>query len=484
MISARRLVLVCCVLTLSGCDLAPPYQSPAVAVPSAFKEDVAARPSIGSSWQPAQPADAAPRGPWWQLFDDPELNRLEAQIDLGSQTLAATLAVYDQARAYAREAEAGLFPTVGLDGTITTNKQSSRRPLRSASEPTYYGANTLGVQADYELDIWGRVRNSVAAGKASAQASAADLAAVRLSLHAELASDYMSLRGLDQEIALLNNTVDAYQRVLVLVQNRFNGDIASGVDVAQAQTQLDTAKTQISDTMLQRQLLQNAIATLIGQPAPGFSLATSTEPIRQPNVPAGLPSALLQRRPDIAEAERQVASANQLIGVAKAAFYPTITLGLTSGFQSTGLNLLSLPYDYWSLGPSVSVPLFEGGLLRAQLAGAKATFTASAARYRGTVLNAFQDVEDNLARIHWLRQASQDEDAAVSAAQRTVRMALALYRDGAENYLQVVTAQTAELQAERAALDLRTRRLEASVGLIEATGGGWTTAHLPATKSL
>ena len=317
-------------------------------VPNAFKEEVVAKPGRQPKtgpWQPAQPADAAPRGPWWEAYRDPELNRLEAQVDVANQTLAATVAVYDQARAFAQEAEAGLYPTVGVGGTITTNKQSTRRPLRSANQPNYYGANTIGAQANYEVDVWGRVRDFVAAGKASAQASAADLELLRLSLHAELANDYVTLRGLDEQIRLLNDTVTAYRRALTLVQNRFRGDIASGVDVAQAETQLASAKAQISDVMSRRQLLEHAIATLIGQPAPTFSLAELAVPIPQPNVPAGLPSTLLQRRPDVAAAERQAASANQMVGVARAAFYPSFSLSASGGLQSTGVNLFSLPYS-------------------------------------------------------------------------------------------------------------------------------------------
>jgi len=487
MMPAKLMVVAGCIVTLAGCNMAPPYHPPTVAIPPAFKEAIV----VGSEnkagkgpWQLAHPADAAPRGPWWELYDDPELNRLEDQVNVGNQTLAGTLAVYNQARAFAQEAESGLYPTVGVGGTITTNKQSAHRPLRSATQPTYYGANTIDAQADYEVDVWGRIRDYIAAGKAAAQASDADLEEVRLSLHAELANDYVTLRGLDEQIRLLNNTVNAYGRALTLVQNRFRGDIASGVDVAQAETQLDSAKTQSSEIMSRRQLLEHAIATLIGQPAPAFSLAKSVVPIPQPDVPAGIPSTLLQRRPDIAAAERQAALANQLVGVAEAAFYPSFSIGLIGGLQNTGLNLLSLPLDFWSLGPSVSLPVFEGGLLRAQLAGAKAAFDSANATYRATVLNAFQDVEDNLALLHWLQQAARDENAAVSASQRTVNMALTLYRDGAENYLQVVIAQTAELTAEQTELDLRTQRLQASIGLIRATGGGWTTADLPSEKAL
>ncbi len=484
---ARLCVLAGCAIGLASCDLAPAYTPPAVAMPNAFREEVVAKPGRQPKtgpWQPAQPSDAAPRGPWWEAYRDPELDRLETQVDVANQTLAATVAVYDQARAFAQEAEAGLYPTVGVGGTITTNKQSTRRPLRSANQPNYYGANTIGAQANYEADVWGRVRDFVAAGKASAQASAADLELLRLSLHAELANDYVTLRGLDEQIRLLNDTVTAYRRALTLVQNRFRGDIASGVDVAQAETQLASAKAQISDVMSRRQLLEHAIATLIGQPASMFSLGESAVPIRQPNVPAGLPSTLLQRRPDVAAAERQAAAANQMVGVARAAFYPSFSLGASGGLQSTGVNLFSVPYSFWSLGPSVSLPLFEGGLRRAELAGAKAAFESATAQYRAAVLNAFQEVEDNLALLRWLRQATQDEDAAVTAAQRSVSMALTLYRDGAENYLQVITAQTAALQAEQTALDLRTRRLQASIGLIKATGGGWTTADLPLEKLL
>jgi NodT family efflux transporter outer membrane factor (OMF) lipoprotein len=475
-----------CMAALAGCDLAPPYHPPVVSVPAAFKE-IADKPTEHGRtgpWQPARPSDTAPRGPWWEVYDDPELNRLEAQIEVGNQTLAATLAVYNQARAFAQEAEAGLYPTVGIGGTISTNKQSSHRPLRSPNQPSYYGANTIEGQANYELDVWGRVRDFVAAGKAAAQASDADLEEIRLSLHAELADDYVTLRGLDEQVRLLQDTVNAYERALALVRNRFRGDIASGVDVAQAETQLDSAKTQISDVMSRRQLLEHAIAALIGQPAPAFTLAETAAPISLPEVPSGLPSTLLQRRPDIAAAERQVASANQLVGVAEAAFYPSFSLNLVGGLQSTDLNLLSLPLAFWSLGPSVSLPVFEGGLRRAELAGAKAAFEAAASRYRATVLNAFQDVEDNLALLRWLRQAAKDEGAAVSAARRSVSMALTLYRDGAVNYLQVVTAQTAALSAEQTALDLHTRRLQASIGLIRATGGGWSTADLPPEKAL
>ena len=474
--NGRLPAALACALALAGCNLAPPYTPPTVTIPDSYKE--------AGPWQPAEPADAEPRGSWWQEYGDPELDRLEGQIDAGNQTLAASVAVYDQARAFAGEAEAGLYPQIGLGGTLSSNRQSAHRPLRSSNQPTYYGANTIDAQADFEVDLWGKVRDAVAAGKAEAQASAADLESVRQSLHAELANDYVTLRGLDEEIILLNDTVDAYGKALTLVQNRFKGDVASGVDVAQAETQLASAKAQISEVTARRALLEHAIASLIGQPAPAFSLPQSAAPIAQPAVPAGIPSTLLQRRPDIAAAERDVAAANQQIGIAKAAFYPSLSLSLLGGFQNTGLNLLSLPESFWSIGPAAALPLFEGGLRHAELAGAEAAFVAAGARYRTTVLNAFQDVEDNLALLHWLGQSAEDEDAATTAAKRSVSLALTLYRDGAENYLQVVTAQTAALDAERAALDLRTRRLQASVELIRALGGGWSTKDLPDPSTL
>jgi NodT family efflux transporter outer membrane factor (OMF) lipoprotein len=483
---AERLLSAGCVIALAGCNLAPAYSPPTVQIPPAFKEATVtpAEYKNAGPWQPAQPADAEPHGPWWEAFGDPELTRLESQVDSGNQTLAASLAVYDQARAYAQEAEAGLLPGIGIGGGLTNNKQSAQRPLRSRTQPNYYGADTIDGQATFEVDVWGRVRDLVAAGKAQAQASDADLEAVRLSLHIQLANDYALLRGLDEQIRLLSDTVSSYGRALTLVQNRFQGDIASGVDVAQAETQLDTAKAQKSDVIGRRQLLEHAIATLIGVPAPAFSLAESAVPVPVPVVPAVLPSTLLQRRPDIAAAERQVASANQLVGVAKAAFYPTFSLSAVGGFNGGNVDLLSLPLSFWSIGPSVSLPLFEGGLRHAQLDAALAAFNGAGAKYRATVLNAFQDVEDNLASIRYLQQAITDEDAGVRAARRSVDLALTLYRDGAENYLQVVIAQTAELAAEQTALSLRTRRLQASIGLVEATGGGWTTADLPSEKSL
>ena len=462
-------------LVLAACNLAPDYHAPLVAVPASYKE-------VGP-WQPAQPADATARGPWWQPFADPTLDRLEQKIDGANPDLAATVARYDQARAAAVEAEAGLYPQISLGASSIANRQSSRRPLRVGG-PNQYTTNTLDAQASYEIDIWGDVRNRAAAGRALAQASAADLATVRLSLQAELASDYFTLRGLDADAKLLADTVAAFQKALDLTQTLFAGKIAPGTDVSRAQTQLETARAQVSDVAGRRALLEHAIATLEGEPASSFSIPPEEPKVRLPDLPALVPTTLLQRRPDIAEAERTVKAANAEIGVARAAFYPSLSLSLLGGFQDTRFDAPSLPLSFWSLGPDVTLPLFTGGTLDAEESAAYAKFREASEDYRGVVLGAFQEVEDNLALIHWLGTEETDETAAVAAAQRTLDSALDLYREGATSYLEVVTAQTALLQAQQAAIDVQTRQLEAEVGLARALGGGWRQEDLPSDQAV
>jgi NodT family efflux transporter outer membrane factor (OMF) lipoprotein len=459
-------------LLLAGCNLAPAYQPPLIAVPATYKE--------AGPWQPARPADNLPRGAWWQRFGDPTLDRLEPQIDQANPDLAAVVARYDQARADASEAESGLYPQISLGASATTNRQSKDRPLRTGGTTNQYASNEVDAEAGYELDIWGKIRNEASAGTALAQASAADLATVRLSLQSELASDYFTLRGLDANAKLLNDTVTAYGKALDLTQTLFNGKIASGVDVTRAETQLATARAQVSDVAGRRALLEHAIATLIGEPPAGFSIPAGEPQIRMVELPTDVPSTLLQRRPDIAEAERKVKAANAEIGVARAAFYPSLSLDLLGGFQANhGLDMLSLPYSFWSLGPDVSVPLFDGGKLDAEEAEAYGKFREASADYRSTVLSAFQSVEDNLALIHWLGNEAIDENTGVTAAQKTLDSALNLYREGASSYLEVVTAQEALLQSQQAALDIQTRQLTADVGLIRALGGGWNRKDLP-----
>lgn len=453
-------------LGLSACDFAPDYHVPEVQMPVAYKE--------AGPWMPAQPADTQPRGDWWQNYRDAELDRLEALVDTANPNLAAAVAAYDTARSFAAEAAAGLYPSLGFGGILSKNRQSDDRPLRSSTQPTYFGANGIGLQAAYEVDLWGRVRNLVAAGEAQAEASAADLESVRLSLHAELANDYVELRGFESQIHLLSETVAAYTKALQLTTTLFEGKIASAIDVERARTQLSTAKAQVSDVVARRALMEHAIATLVGQPASVFAIAPAGDGLALPDVPLGVPSTLLQRRPDIAAAERRVAATNKLIGVAEAAFYPSLSIGMGWGTQATTLNLLSLPNQMWSVGPAVSLPIFEGGLLTAELAASKSTFEQASQNYRATVLRAFQEIEDNLALLHWLETEAQDEASARDAAKRTLDLSLTRYREGVSSYLEVVTAQTALLDAERTVLSLRTRRLHANVGLVRALGGGWS----------
>ena len=475
--SARRrtcaiLLATICAAGLAGCNLAPPYVQPNLTIPTAYKE--------AGSWTEAQPGDDLSKGSWWARFDDPTLDNLEGQIDTANPTLAAALAAYDQARAFAAEARSSLVPTITTGDSTTYNRQSDERPLRGGGQPDEYAANTVGGQITYEFDFWARVRNLVAAGEAQAQASAADLATASLSLHAELADDYLQLRGLDAQSTLLVNTVNAYQRALNLTQARHTGGVASGLDVDRAAAQLSGAKAQVSDIAAQRALYEHAIASLVGQPASSFSLSIAAAPRIIPVMPTGLASTLVQRRPDVAAAERRAFAANRQIGVARAAYFPTISLDAQGGFQNTGgNNLLIAPNTFWTIGPQLALTLFDGGLRKAEVAASKAVFLLASANYRSAVLTAFQQVEDQLALSNHYAVEAGDEADAVRSSQATTNLSLIRYREGATNYLDVVTAQTAELQAEQTALGLETRRQQASVNLVRALGGGWTTAELP-----
>ncbi len=455
-------------LALAGCDLAPEYRVPLTKVPVAYKE--AAR------FAAARPLDGVPRGAWWTVFGDPTLDSLEQRVDDANPSLAASLAVLAHARALAAEARAGLFPSLAVGGEITTDRQSNRRPLRGRDQPNQYLSNDIGAQAQYEVDLWGKVANAVKAGRAAAEASAADLETARLSLHAALAADYIDLRGLDAQARVLGDTVKAYDQALQLTQNRFAGKIASGLDVSRAQDQLATAQASLTDIVGRRALAEHAIAVLVGKLPAELSIPPVAWPLAAPPIEAGLPSELLERRPDVAAAARQMEAANATIGVARAAFYPTLSLDLLYGMQDTGFNLFSLPNDFWAVGPGLAMPLFEGGLRHAEERAAIATYRLAAAQYRATVLNAFQDVEDALAQRRDLAKEASDEDTALQAARRTLTMDMALYRDGAANFLDVVIAEAAELGAEQAAVELRTRRAAADVALVRALGGGWQAA--------
>ncbi len=451
---------------LAGCSLAPPLRTPVVPAPQVYKE-------VGT-WTQAQPSDRLPRDNWWTLYQNEELNDLEKQLLAGNPNLATALADYAQAKALTDQARAGLFPTLAVNGAISRARESANAPLISPTTPRYYDDNVLGGSISYELDLWGQIRNQVAAGRANEQASQADLENARLSLLAQLVDDYVQLRGFDRQIRILEDTVKAYDHALTITRQRYGAGIAGGLDVSQADTQFRSARSQLEQTRAQRALMEHAIAALLGVSASSFSIAPAIVDIKLPEVPAGVPATLLQRRPDVAAAERRMIAANANIGVARAAYFPSLTLGGQGGYQSTSFSKwLTLPSTFWAVGPNAVLSVFDGGLHRAQVAQARAQFDASADYYRAVAVAAFQQVEDSLARLQHYHDAADEEKAAVDAAQRTLDLSLALYKQGAVDYLNVVTSQTAMLQAQLQALSLDTMQLTASVDLIRAVGGGW-----------
>ena len=467
----ERFLSLAAALALAGCNLAPAYKVPTVPVAAKYADT--------GPWVLARPADRLPRADWWTLYHDRQLDRLEHRLLANNADLAAALAHYEQAQAFSLQARSALFPQIGAGGSAVRQRQSDTAPLRGATSPSDYDTYTAGVQLDYELDLWGRVRNSVAAGADEAQAAAADLASAQLSLQAQLADDYLALRGLDQQLQLLHESIGAFQKALQLTQTLHRGGIVSGLDVARAQTQLSSTKSQWSQTAAQRALLEHAIAVLVGASASEFRLPAQTAPIALPQVPLAVPSTLLQRRPDIAAAERRVAEGNAQIGVARAAYFPSLGLDAQGGFLSGRYaNLWTAPNHVWALGPSLLWDIFDGGRRKAQVAAARAAADEAGARYRGVVLGAFRQVEDNLALLDHLGTASTDQDEAAAAAQHSLDLAMERYKQGAASYLDVVQAQTAALQAQSEELSLRTQRLRASVQLIRALGGGWSRRQL------
>ena len=459
---------------LSGCSLAPKLTLPDVPVAAAYKEE--------SPWTPAQPADGLSRGNWWTMYGDSDLNGLQTRLVEHSPDLAAALARYNQAKAFSDQLRAGLFPSLVLGADAQRDGLSNTRPLRTANSANGYNSFTVGVQANYELDLWGRIRNEVAAGRAQAQASAADMESARLSLQTELADDYIVLRGLDRQIALLNETVTAYEKALALTQARHDGGVAAGLDVARAQTQLGTSRSLVAQTLALRAVSEHAIAALTGESASQFSIEPREAPLTLPDVPVGVPATLVQRRPDIAAAQRRVAANNSSVGVARAAFFPDVTLGAAVGYQSTAASsFLNAPNLFWSIGTSLLFDVFDAGKRKAQVAQAQAALDESGNVYRGVVLAAFQQVEDGLALTHNYRTAATEEHSAMTAARRSLDLSLTQYREGATSYLDVVTSQTVTLQTELTSLDLDTRELRASVQLIRALGGGWTSAQMPSS---
>ncbi len=488
MVMDKRLPLLLAIGLLTACAaVGPNYRKPTTAAPGAFKE------APPEGWKRAQPSDAALRGKWWELFGDPALNALEEQVAVSNQNLAQAEAQFRGARAAVALARAGLFPTVtaGAQATRAFSSSSGRGGSGSGSSGTTTssgGSSTVyqvPIDFTWELDLWGRVRRGVEANIATAQASAADVENTRLSLQTELASDYFQLHGLDEQRQLLDSTVNEYQTALKITANRHDQGVASGADLAEAQTQLETARAAAIDLGVSRTQLEHAIAILTGK-APA-DLTIPSAPIRfgPPVVPVGLPSELLERRPDIAAAERRVAAANAQIGVAQAAYYPTLSLNASGGFANSVLGqLFSLPSRFWSVGPQLLGTLFDGGRRRATVEQAEANYDATVAAYRESVLDAFQGVEDNLSALRVLAAEATQQVAATTAAERSLQLTRNRYSAGIATYLEVITAQNAAYTNERNTVDLRIRQMTASVNLIKALGGGWTTGDLPASGAL
>jgi NodT family efflux transporter outer membrane factor (OMF) lipoprotein len=462
-------------LALSACSLAPDYQAPAVPLASAYQ---------GSGpWAPAQPTAPLPYDGWWKSYQDAQLDDLQQRLLANNADLSAALAHYQQAQAYVSAAQADMYPQLSGLANPQRDRQSDNRPLRGNPSPDDYNSVTVGGQLTYEVDLWGRVRDNVAASRDEAVASRDDLAAVQLSLQAQLADNYLQLRGYDQQDALLSQTITAFEHALQLTQNLHDGGIVSQLDVARARTQLSSARSQLSQTQAQRAVTEHAIAVLVGASASQFKLAVQTAPFSLPPTPLGVPSTLLQRRPDIAAAERRTAEANAKIGVARAAYFPSLTLSVQGGYQSDAYNnLLSAPNLFWAGGPLLASYIFDGGRRAAGVTSAKAAENEAGARYRGVVLVAFREVEDSLTLLSDLGHALSDQQDAAAAAQQALDLSLNQYRHGAVSYLDVVQAQTAQLEAQRSVLDLQTRQLRADVELVRALGGGWSSGAPAAAK--
>ena len=469
------------VLLCAGCMVGPDYSKPSVPMTAAYKED--------QGWKLARPLDHIPRGKWWEVFGDPQLNALEEQVSQANQNVKVAEAHFRQARAMIGFFRAGLFPTVTAGASAASVRNGALSPFSTssvgASSGTSPGGKSTGEflltgDISYEIDLWGRIRRSVTAAREEAQATAGDLETARLSIQAELAFDYFELRSADAQQRLLNDTVKAFDEALQLTIRRFEGGAAPKSDVAQAQTQLETTQVQATDIAVQRAAFEHAIATLIGKPPADFSLPPAPLDLQPPNIPAGLPSELLERRPDIAAAERRVAEANEQIGIAKAAYFPTVTLNALLGFESSSLrNFGGWQSFLWAVGSSVAQTIFDGGRRRATSEAALAGYDATVASYRQATLDAFQQVEDNLAALRILEQETQQQARAVLSAQESLQLFTNRYKGGVDNYLQVITAQTVALANERNQVDIMRRRMDASVLLVKALGGGWHVDDLP-----
>jgi NodT family efflux transporter outer membrane factor (OMF) lipoprotein len=493
---ARGLVaLVAVVATfLSSCTVGPKYARPTAATPSAYRELTPENFKDTDGWKQAQPADATLRGNWWEIFNDPQLNALEEQVNVSNQNIAAAAANFLAARALVRQTRAQYYPTISVNPTITNSRPSlgqfgGVKGVSSAAAPAFaltsFTDYSLAFDASWVPDFWGKIRNTFLQNAAAAQASAADLENVRLTAQAEVAVNYFEIRAQDNLKKLFDETVAAYQDSLELTQIQFNAGIASDEAVAQAETQLEATQAEDTNLGIARAQFEHAVAMLLGQPASTFSLAAAPLEASPPAVPFGVPSQILERRPDVASAERLVAQANAQIGLATAAYYPSVTLSGTAGFSNTSPTTWFMwPSRFWSAGPQLAETLFEGGLRRATVQQYQASYDRTVANYRQTVLTAFQQVEDNLAALRILSQQVREQDKAVASAQRNLQLSMQRYQAGIDPYLNVITAQTALLANQQAAVNLRRDQMTSSVQLIEALGGGWNAAQLPSLKDV
>ncbi len=472
-------------ILFKGCDKAPKYSKPTVPTPPSYKEITPENFKETDNWKFAHPKDDVIRGKWWEMFNDPQLNALEEQVNISNQNIALSDANFRAARAVVKESRSQYFPTVTTSPSIIKSKQSAATGQSSFASGSTFTLYSLPFDASWEPDLWGRIRNTLRVSAYEAQATAGDLENVRLSVEAELAFDYHQLRALDSQKELLDSTVVAFQQQLDLTRVRFQTGIASDEDVALAETQLETTQAQATDIGILRAQLEHAIAMLTGQPASTFSLPFAPMKATPLPIPLGVPSQLLERRPDIAAAERRAAEANAQIGVTKAAFFPSLTLGATAGLESTSIaSWFTWPARFFSVGPTLAQTLFDKGRRAAVTEQARALYDGTVANYRLSVLTAFQEVEDNLAALRILSRELEQQNAAVASAQRTLSLANDRYKSGIDSYLNVITAQTALLTNQRTSVTLQMEEMTASVQLIKALGGGWSVSQLPTPKEL
>ena len=484
-LKTRNLAASGLILLLCACNPAPKYAKPPAQTPAAFKETLPPGYKEGAGWKLAEPGDDKIRAKWWELYNDPQLNALEEQVAISNQTIAAAEANFRGARALVVSARSGLFPTIGAAPSYANSRTSAT--ARSSQAPVTNTLNTFALPLDfsYTVDFWHRIRNTVAANAYSAQASAADIATALLSTQAELATLYLELRAVDTQRKILTDTLVNYRQALDLTTTLYKTGINSEQEVVQAQTQLNIATAQATDLGVSRTQFEHAIATLIGKPASNFTLDAAPFAINPPSIPVALPSVLLERRPDIAALERQVAAANALIGVARAAYYPNLTLSASAGFQTSEFTQwFNWPSRFWSLGPTLSQTLFDGGARRALNEQAQAQYDAAVANYRQTVLTSFQAVEDQLAALRILSQEAAEQRATVTSSSRYLDLALIRFRTGVDSYLNVITAQTTLLDNRETEVQVQLRQMTSSVSLILALGGGWDNSQLPQMKDL